>query len=58
MLQKNVGEDIRGNRKAECKFWRKKVKELVNESNKKVNEEFIRKLYEGLKRTRNYSGKK
>ncbi len=31
------------NRKAEYKFWERKVKELVNESKKKVNEEFGRK---------------
>ena len=46
MLQKNVSEDIRQRRRSEYKSWNRKVKDLVNESKRKLDEEFGRKLSE------------
>ncbi len=44
-LQKNVAKESCVSGRAEYKFW-KTLKELVNESKKKVDEEFSRKLSE------------
>ncbi len=44
MLQRNVSEEVSVRRKSKCKTWKKKVKELVDESKMRVDEEFGRKL--------------
>ena len=46
-VAKNVSEDIK-ERRSEYKSWNRKVKDLVNESKRKVDEEFGRKLSEKL----------
>ncbi len=44
MLQRNFLEEVKARRKSEYKEWKKKVRELIKESNRKVDEEFGRKL--------------
>ncbi len=44
MLQRNVPEDVRV--RSEYKEWKKRVKELVDESKMRIDEEFGRKLSE------------
>lgn len=46
MLQRNVTEEISERRRSEYKAWKKEVKELVDESKMRVDEEFGRKLSE------------
>ena len=48
MLQRNVTEETSERRKSEYKAWKKEVKELVDESKMKVDEEFGRKLGGGV----------
>ncbi len=44
MLQRNLPEEVEARRKSEYKDWKKRVRELIEESNKRVDEEFGRKL--------------
>ncbi len=44
MLQRNLPEEVKARRKSEYKEWKKKVRELIKESKKQVDEEFGRKL--------------
>ena len=46
MLQKNISEGISERRTSEYNSWNIKVTDLVNESKRKVDEEFGRKLSE------------
>ncbi len=44
--QQNMAEEISVRRRSEYKTWKRKVKELVDESKMKVDEEFGRKRCE------------
>ncbi len=44
MLQINLPEEMKARRKAECKEWKNRVRELIKESKRRVDEEFGRKL--------------
>ncbi len=43
MMQRNVPEEVKARRKSEYKEW-KRVRELIEESKRRVDEEFGRKL--------------
>ncbi len=43
-LQRNLPEEVKARRKSEYKEWKKKVRELIEESKRRVDEEFGRKL--------------
>ncbi len=58
MLQRSVSEEVSVRKMSEYKTWKKKVKELVDESRMRVGEEFVRKLSEKFTDNRNYSGKR
>ncbi len=44
MLQRNLSEEVKARRKSEYKEWEKKVRELIEESKWRVDEESGRKL--------------
>ncbi len=44
MLQRNLPEEVKGRRKSEYKEWKKRVRRLIEESKRRVDEEFGRKL--------------
>ncbi len=44
MLQRNLPEEVKARRKSEYKDWKNRVRELIEESKRKVDEEFGRKL--------------
>lgn len=44
MLQRNVSQEINVRRRSEYKEWKKRLKELVDKSKMRVDEEFGRKL--------------
>ncbi len=44
MLQRNLPEEVKARRKPEYKEWKKRVRELIEESKRRVDEEFGRKL--------------
>ncbi len=44
MLQRTLPEEVKARRKSEYKEWKKKVRELIEESKRRVDEEFGRKL--------------
>ncbi len=44
MLQRNLPEDVKARRKSEYKDWKNRVRELIEESKRRVDEEFGRKL--------------
>ncbi len=44
MLQRNLPEEVKARRKSAYKEWKKKVRELIEESKRRVDEEFGRKL--------------
>ncbi len=44
MLQSILPEEVKARRKSQYKEWKKKVRELIDESKKRVDEEFGRKL--------------
>ncbi len=46
MLQRNTSEEVNVRRRSKYRAWKKKVKELVDESKMRVDEEFDRKLSE------------
>ncbi len=48
MLQRNLPKEVKARRKSEYKLWKKKVRELIEESKRRVDEEFGRKLSENL----------
>ncbi len=52
MLQRNLPEEVRVRRKSEYKDWKKRVRELIEESKRRVDGEFGRKL------TQNFSENK
>ncbi len=46
MLQRNLPEELKARRKSEYKEWKEKVRELIEEKKRRVDEEFGRKLGE------------
>ncbi len=44
MLQRNLPEKVKARRKSEYKDWKNRVRELIEESKRRVDEEFGRKL--------------
>ncbi len=44
MPQKNLPEEVKARRKSEYKDWKKRVRELIEESKRRVDEDFGRKL--------------
>ncbi len=44
MLQRNLPEEVKARRKSENKEWKKRVRRLIEESKRRVDEEFGRKL--------------
>ncbi len=44
ILQRNLPEGVKARRKYEYKEWKKKVRELIEESKRRVDEEFGKKL--------------
>ncbi len=48
MLQRNLPEGVKARRKSEYKEWKRKVRELIKESMRRVDEEFGRKLSQNL----------
>ncbi len=44
MLQRILPEGVKARRKSEYKEWKKKVRELIKESKRRVDEEFGKKL--------------
>ncbi len=44
MLQRNLPEEVKARRKSEYKDWKNRVKELIEESKRRMDEEFGRKL--------------
>ncbi len=44
MLQRNLPEEVKARRKSEYKEWKKRVRRLIEESKRKVDEEFGTKL--------------
>ncbi len=44
MLQRNLPEEVKARRKSEYKKGKKKVRQLIEESKRRVDEEFGRKL--------------
>ncbi len=55
MLQRNLPEAVKARRESEHKVWKKKVRELIEESKRRVNDKFGRKLRISVK-TRSFSG--
>ncbi|RUM30999.1 MAG: hypothetical protein DSY42_03535 [Aquifex sp.] len=58
MLQGNVAEEVGVRGRIEYKSWNRKVKELVKESKKRVDEEFGRSRVQNSVRIRSCFGKK
>ncbi len=48
MLQRNFPEAVKARRKFEYKKWKKKVRELIEGSKRRVDEEFGRRLSQNL----------
>ncbi len=44
MLQRNLPEEVKARRKSDYKDWKKRARELIDESKRRVDEEFGRKL--------------
>ncbi len=44
MLQRNLPEEVKATRKSEYKDWKNRVRELIKESKRRVDEEFGSKL--------------
>ncbi len=58
MLQRNLPEEVKVRRKYEYKEWKKRVRKLIEESKKRVDEEFGRSLVKISVKIRNFSGKR
>ncbi len=44
MLQRNLPEEVKARKKSEYKEWKRRVRRLIEESKRRVDEEFGRKL--------------
>ncbi len=49
---------MKGRRKSEYKEWKKRVKELIEESKRRVDEEFGRKLSQNFSENKKFFGKR
>ncbi len=58
MLQRNLPEEMKARRKSEYEDCKKRVRELIEESKRRVDEEFGRKLSQNFVKTRSFSGKR
>ncbi len=58
MLQRKLPEEVKARRKSKYKEWKKRVRELIEESKKRVDEEFGRKLSQNFSETRSFSGRR
>ncbi len=52
ILQRNMHEEGKARRKPEYQEWKKKVRELIEESERRVDEEFCRKLSENFNKNK------
>ncbi len=52
MLQRNLPEEVKTRRKSEYKEWKKKVRELIEESKRRVDEEFGRRLSQNFSKNK------
>ncbi len=48
ILQRNLPEEVKARRKSQYKKWNKRVRKLFEESKRKVDEEFGRKLSQNI----------
>ncbi len=53
MLQRNLPEEVKDRGKSEDKEWKKRVKKLIEESERRVDEEFGRKLSQNYSENKN-----
>ncbi len=53
MLQRDLPEEVKARRKSEYKEWKKKVRDLIEESKTRVDEEFGRKLSQNFSENKN-----
>ncbi len=58
MRQKNLPEDVKARSKSEYKEWKKRVRKLIEESKRRVDEEFGRKLSQNFSEHKKFSGKR
>ncbi len=58
MLQRNLPEGVKARRKSEYKEWKKKVRELIEESKRRVDEELVGSLVKISVKTRSFPGKR
>ncbi len=58
MLQRNLHEEVKARRKSEYKEWKKKVRELIEESKGRVNEELVGSRVKIFVKTRSSLGEK
>ncbi len=57
MLQRNLPKEVKAREKSEYKKWKKKVRELIEESKRRVDEEFGRKLSQNFCKNKKLSWK-
>ncbi len=49
LLQRNLPEKVKARRKSEYRDWKNRVRELIKESKRRVDEEFGRKLSQNFR---------
>ncbi len=54
MLQRNLPEEVKVRKKSEHKDWKKRVRKLIRESKRRVDEEFGRKLSQNFSEKKNF----
>ncbi len=52
MLQRNLPEEVKARRKSEYKDWKNRVRELIEESKRRVDEELDRKLSQNFSKNK------
>ncbi len=58
MLQRNLPEEVKTRRKSEYKDWKNRVRNLIEESKRRVDEEFGRKLRQNFSENKKFYGKR
>ncbi len=58
MLKRNLPEEVKARRKSEYNDWKNRVRELIEESKRRVDEEFGRKLSQNFIENKKLSGKR
>ncbi len=58
MLQRNLPEEVKARRKSVYKDWKSRVRELIEESKRRVDEDFGMKLVKISVKTRIFFGKR